>query len=433
MPNMNFAFGIGNYFRFTFSFQLGAPRAINVEPLKQQDSIASLSTPSNIVTDSTPGIGSTAIQSSIGDADQQIPYQSTPEDQLIPSLEDQFDSQRESAPDGLSHVDLPIEDDTSSLLVSPAIAPATRRRNLCTPSIGSTPVGQSTTLPQTPPSTGRPAGLHANRSKSQTNKHSNLHVSQYKTKYLQLRTRGPRVKLPSLKSYKKHLPTPPPSNVSSTPSKRPLTFLSLPLEIRNMVYRELLVSATAIKKPHKLVWNQKSIMVNSLHSVKDIDSAILRVCRTIYDEALPVLYGQNTFEFCKARKLRDFSHGILGGRITKFALRPSETGRFTLIRSIILRLGYDRKPYVWQNATTQAPDRKKIWSHWYEYFFNRGDPREYSWSMHLCMQNDFPALDKLVLDFSDWQLGPTDAIRVSGLRRIQVLRRAETTIEYRKN
>ena len=208
------------------------------------------------------------------------------------------------------------EDDTSSLLVTPAIGPATRRRNPCTSSIGSTSVGQSTTLPQTPPSTGRSAPPHAKRPKSQANEHSNLHVSQYKTKYLQSRTCGPRVKLPSLKSYKKHLPTPPPSSVSCTPSKRPLTFLSLPLEIRNMIYRELLVSATAIKKPHKLVWNKKSIMVNSLHPVKDIDSAILRVCRTIYDEALPVLYGKNTFEFCKPRKLRDFSHGILDGRTT---------------------------------------------------------------------------------------------------------------------
>lgn len=52
-------------------------------------------------------------------------------------------------------------------------------------------------------------------------------------------------------------------------------------------------------------------MLDSLQPVKDIDSTILRVCRSIYDEALPVLYGHNTFEFAKPRKLRDFSHGYL--------------------------------------------------------------------------------------------------------------------------
>ncbi|KAL8871609.1 MAG: hypothetical protein Q9174_002599 [Haloplaca sp. 1 TL-2023] len=439
---MNFAFGIGNYFRFTFSFQLGAPRAIKAELPKPEGSIASLSTSNDIVPYPPSSVAKTALQSSIDDVDQQVPYEAKPEDQLIPSLEDPFDSQQhEAAPEGTSHVDSSTEEDASSLLVTPAIAPTTQRRDLGTPSTGSILLEQSTMFPQTPPSTGRSVPPHDNRSKTQAKKHSNLDASLQKTRYLQSRTCGPRRKLPSLKSYKNQLATPPRSDTSCTPSKRPLTFLSLPLEIRNMIYRELLVSGTAIKKPHKLVWNKKSIMVSSLHPVKDIDSAILRACRTIYDEALPVLYGKNTFEFCKPRKLRDFSHGILDGRLTsmkytsnpllldipryhctnnkpfslaEFAFRSSEAGRFTLIRSIILRLGYDRKPYIWQHTPQpQTPDRKKIWSHWYEYFFNSGDPRsEYSWCMHPGMQNNFPALDKLALDFSDWQLGPTDAIRV---------------------
>lgn len=55
-------------------------------------------------------------------------------------------------------------------------------------------------------------------------------------------------------------------------------------------------------------------MLDSVHPVKDIDSTILRACRTIYAEALPILYGRNTFEFAKPRKLRDFSHGYLDKR-----------------------------------------------------------------------------------------------------------------------
>ncbi|KAI4187905.1 MAG: hypothetical protein LQ346_005416 [Caloplaca aetnensis] len=105
-------------------------------------------------------------------------------------------------------------------------------------------------------------------------------------------------------------------------------------------------------------------MLDSIQPVKDIDSSILRVCRSIYDEALPILYGQNTFEFAKPRKLRDFSHGYLDKRGPKFAFREASAGRFTLIRSVVLRLGYDRKPYAFQRpvgVTPTVPDRKRIW------------------------------------------------------------------------
>ncbi len=129
-------------------------------------------------------------------------------------------------------------------------------------------------------------------------------------------------------------------------------------------------------------------MLDSIQPVKDIDSSILRVCRNIYDEALPILYGQNTFEFAKPRKLRDFSHGYLDKRgpstfepcktrnalpsITRyrsltvsaeFGFREASAGRFTLIRSVVLRLGHDRKPYAFQRpvGVTLVPDRKRIW------------------------------------------------------------------------
>ncbi|KAI4149118.1 MAG: hypothetical protein L6R39_002607 [Caloplaca ligustica] len=157
-------------------------------------------------------------------------------------------------------------------------------------------------------------------------------------------------------------------------------------------------------------------MLDSIQPVRDIDSSILRVCRSIYNEALPVLYGQNTFEFAKPRKLRDFSHGYLDKRNPSFAFQEAEAGRFTLIRSVILRLGYDRKPYAFQRplgATPVIPDRKRIWSHWHQFFFNDNDARNlYDWGCFPTMGNDFPALDKIELDFTDWQLGEADAIRV---------------------
>ena len=114
-----------------------------------------------------------------------------------------------------------------------------------------------------------------------------------------------------IKRFTKPLPTPPRSNSPGTPCTPPLSFLTLPPEIKGMIYRELLVSSEPIKRPHKLVCNRRNIMLDSIEPIKDIDSKILRACRTVYFEALPILYGQNTFEFAKPRKLRDFSHGEL--------------------------------------------------------------------------------------------------------------------------
>ncbi|KAL8656499.1 MAG: hypothetical protein Q9210_000214 [Variospora velana] len=220
----------------------------------------------------------------------------------------------------------------------------------------------------------------------------------------------------SSEPFDEPLPRPTGLETPSTPCSSPPSLNSLPLEIKQMVYRELLVSSANIKKPHRLVCNKRSIMLDSVQPVKDIDSRILRVCRSIYAEALPILYGQNIFEFAKPRKLRDFSHGYLDKRNPRFAFREADAGRFTLIRCIILRLGYDRKPYAFQRppgAAPVVPDRKRIWSHWHQYFFNDNDSRnQYDWGWFPTLGNEFPALDRCELDFTAWQLGEGDAIRV---------------------
>ncbi|KAL9606285.1 MAG: hypothetical protein Q9179_000560 [Wetmoreana sp. 5 TL-2023] len=297
-------------------------------------------------------------------------------------------------------------------LVASTPDPVPTHANSRTSSVADPATNGLTPIPQTPPTAIRTALPHIHKPKPQSRFRSLYGDPPYQ-RYLQTRTAGPRLRLPSVMPVSKQLPSPPESDTPGTPCKKPLSFQTLPLEIKNMIYSELLVSAQPIKKPHKLVCKKKSIMLDSTHPVKDIDSAILSVCRTIYNEALPVLYGKNTFEFCKPRKLRDFSHTGLDKRLTKFGFHEAEAGRFTLIRSIILRLGHDRKPYIWQHNAPQAPDRKKIWGHWYQYFFNESDPRnEFDWGMFPCLSTHFPALDKLELDFSDWQLGEADAIRV---------------------
>ncbi|CAO1597867.1 hypothetical protein XANCAGTX0491_001658 [Xanthoria calcicola] len=268
-------------------------------------------------------------------------------------------------------------------------------------------------MPRTPKSATRTTAYHVHRPRRQASTYWNFKNATRQSKILP----PPRLKIPGKDSSSKLLPSLSSADTPGTPYRRPLSFQTLPPEIRYMIYLELLVSAAPIRKPHKLVCNKRIIMLDSTQTVKDIDSSILRVCRMIYSEALPVLYGKNTFEFHKPRKLRDFSHAGLDRSHTVFAFRDAPAGRFTLIRSIILRLGHDRKPYVWQRPGGQfPPDRKRIWSHWYQYFFNDSDPQStLDWSVFPSSTNGFPALDKVVLDFTDWQLAEGDAIRVEPL------------------
>lgn len=166
-------------------------------------------------------------------------------------------------------------------------------------------------VPRTPQSRSRtiPPVIPRRRSRA---KHFLLSPVAQQSKHVPIRAPVPSSRL--IKPVGRSLPTPPASSAPGTPCNSTPCFETLPLEIKNMIYHELLVSKDPIKKPHRLVCNKRSIMLDSIQPVKDIDSSILRVCRSIYDEALPILYGQNTFEFAKPRKLRDFSHGYLDKR-----------------------------------------------------------------------------------------------------------------------
>ncbi|KAL8659107.1 MAG: hypothetical protein Q9202_007282 [Teloschistes flavicans] len=199
--------------------------------------------------------------------------------------------------------------------------------SVSTPAPVQTPTSIILSLPQTPQSALHTAPPRVQRPRPQT-RFRDLYGNPPYSRYLQTRTAGPRIRLPPVKSSSKQLPTPPAfDDLSTASSQRPLSLLTLPVEIRTMIYHELLVSAQCIRKPHKLVCNKKSIMLDSIKPVRDIDSAVLRVCRSVYNEALPILYGKNTFEFCKPRKLRDFSHAGLDRRITNWQLSAQDAIR----------------------------------------------------------------------------------------------------------
>ncbi|KAI4125029.1 MAG: hypothetical protein LQ338_004494 [Usnochroma carphineum] len=386
MPTLNFAFGIGKYFNFTFSLQLGQPSPNQAESARHGESTFVGENLSPVQT-----LGSTS--------DRRHGDQAVPEQPLNELSESTLNTQPSSYHTPVQHAsrsgDTPITGNTS---ISAATKPVINRIR---------------PLPRTPKSRTRTIPPLIPRRKSRT-KHFLFSSVARQSKYVPIRARAPSPE--PVQPSSQQLPSPPESNSPGTPRIVPLSFQILPLEIKHMIYRQLLVSAEPIKKPHKLVCNKRSIMLDSIQPVRDIDSSILRACRSIYHEALPVLYGQNTFEFAKPRKLRDFSHAYLDKRNPRFAFREAEAGRFTLIRSVILRLGYDRKPYAFQRPIPGAPtvpDRKRIWSHWHQYFFNDNDSRnQYDWGWFPTMGNEFPALDKVELDFTDWQLTETDAIMV---------------------
>lgn len=85
-------------------------------------------------------------------------------------------------------------------------------------------------------------------------------------------------------------------------------FTILPPEIRQLIYRKLLCGCENL-----LAGILVKTRVQCVVSVKDrkdqrwnTDSIVLRVCRRIYHEALPILYRENDFLFFGLEDLRDF-------------------------------------------------------------------------------------------------------------------------------
>ncbi|KAL8717685.1 MAG: hypothetical protein Q9225_005093 [Loekoesia sp. 1 TL-2023] len=387
MPGLKFTFGIGKYFNFTFDLQLGTFPPHHPEPVTHSELTSSAGNPP--ATSTTFPIPPTKTEDRATPKEQPIDPLATAANHHQLLTEQPSTQNVNGSGDGSIFSDSPTSSAEEQVIDFIRPLPRTPRSR------------RAIRIPLIPR-----RKIRTRLTRSTQTRHPP--IQQLPTKFWAL----PPETLP-IKSSSKSLPTPPDSNTPDVPCSLPLSFLTLPPEIKNMIYRELLVSSAPIKKPHKLVCAKRNIMLDSFQPVKDIDSTILRVCRSIYDEALPVLYGQNTFEFAKPRKFQDFSHGYL--EKGWFGFRESETGRFTMIRSIILRLGHDRKPYAYirpPGAPPAVPDRKRIWSYWHQFFFNDNDSRHrYDSMVFLPVRNEFPALDKIELDFTEWQLGEADAIR----------------------
>ena len=184
------------------------------------------------------------------------------------------------------------------------------------------------------------------------------------------------------------------------------TLSKLPLEIRIMIYRNVLKYKSHIDQPHMFLGLHLPILAEGGRHFEAIDSALLRTCKAIYCEAILILYGTNGFRFLKPSDIKEFAHAGLGStpfgfyrnnttRKPSSAVQNALYGRLTMIRRINLKLKPEHK----------GDDLQKIWSYWSDFFY---PPEEQDQLIA------FPDLKFLVLDFTDWKLkhGNSSKIRV---------------------
>jgi len=135
-------------------------------------------------------------------------------------------------------------------------------------------------------------------------------------------------------------------------------YTRVPVEVRDMIYRYVLVSSERITRAHDLI-GYKTLVANNHHPIPNIDSRVMQTCRLIYEETLPILYGGNIFEFSSPNSISHFADArlskssmfnpastsstsntfvnLISNATTAFAFKPAPSGRLTLLRTVRLR------------------------------------------------------------------------------------------------
>jgi len=112
---------------------------------------------------------------------------------------------------------------------------------------------------------------------------------------------------------------------------------TLPLEIRRLIYDHILISEHPIVNPGKLLEGGKIELFASCGSIHVIDAAIVRTCRGIYAETMPMLYEDNAFEFHKASDISRFHAGGLQRFPTGIFGSPFEKAPLLTVDSLYLQ------------------------------------------------------------------------------------------------
>jgi len=108
-------------------------------------------------------------------------------------------------------------------------------------------------------------------------------------------------------------------------------------------------------------------MLTNYKPIPNVDAAILRTCRAVYSEALPILCNQNVFQFSNARAISNFQNkGLVGypfdGHHTKvFNFTVTPVGRLAMIRSVVLDLNAEYPGYFRvAHGQQRQPDRDNM-------------------------------------------------------------------------
>ena len=88
-------------------------------------------------------------------------------------------------------------------------------------------------------------------------------------------------------------------------------FGRLPMELRVLVWIDVLVSSRNIANAHKFMRSREPLRATRFPPIKGIDAALLRTCRAIYEETFPILYGNNRFVFYRSSHITKFAFGML--------------------------------------------------------------------------------------------------------------------------
>lgn len=169
-------------------------------------------------------------------------------------------------------------------------------------------------------------------------------------------------------------------------------FLAMPLEVRTIVYECLLVSKQTIKAID-VSGTQRFIMEGNRSQLNDIDSAILRTCRSIHAEASSVLYGNNRFHFDTPLEIDLFGCRHLANQV----IHTEQNNGLTAVQKVTLKLGEASIPML--RLPGESVDREKLWRGWQPFF----EPT----TNYEPLSMNFTALRDLTLDFSDWELDET--------------------------
>lgn len=126
------------------------------------------------------------------------------------------------------------------------------------------------------------------------------------------------------------IPSPDAIGSSTGPGARGRLSL-IPQEVRNIIYRLLLVSTTVIENPANMFDDEQPLMLHERRKIEDIDPVICRTSRLIYKETQPILYGENSYLFDDGFKLWQFGKSVTSKPLTSFVTHTSIRGKYLVL------------------------------------------------------------------------------------------------------